>query len=166
MNTLGEKIYKLRKREGLSQEEFADKLGVSRQAVSLWETDTQVPKADKISAMCLAFSVSSEYFLADGSSAVAVTNDEKITEKSAEREKKKLSVKSKIIAICLLVAVFVVAFFACFIIMLYSPDGTITSAITIKIDGVSKGALIAVTASCAAILIIPLIVCIFKILKK
>lgn len=37
--TLGEKIYVLRMKNGLSQEAFGEKLGVSRQSVSKWETD-------------------------------------------------------------------------------------------------------------------------------
>lgn len=37
--TLGEKIFKLRTEQGLSQETFGEKLGVSRQSVSKWETD-------------------------------------------------------------------------------------------------------------------------------
>lgn len=36
--TLGEKIMRLRQSKGLSQEEFGEKMGVSRQAVSKWET--------------------------------------------------------------------------------------------------------------------------------
>ena len=38
--TIGEKIVKLRKRNGMSQEAFSEKLDVSRQAVSKWENDT------------------------------------------------------------------------------------------------------------------------------
>ena len=41
--TFGEKLQKLRKEAGLSQEEFADQMGVSRQAVSKWESDSGYP---------------------------------------------------------------------------------------------------------------------------
>lgn len=41
--TLGNNLFKARKKKGLSQEEVAEKLGVSRQTVSKWETDETVP---------------------------------------------------------------------------------------------------------------------------
>ena len=43
--TLGERIQSLRKAAGLSQEELGDKLGVARQSVSKWESDTTIPEA-------------------------------------------------------------------------------------------------------------------------
>lgn len=61
--TLGEKIYKLRTEQGLSQETFGDKLGVSRQSVSKWETDQSVPEPDKIVAISELFGVSTDYLL-------------------------------------------------------------------------------------------------------
>ena len=45
---LSEKIQMLRKKEGLSQEGFAEKMGVSRQAVSKWELGVSKPDVDKI----------------------------------------------------------------------------------------------------------------------
>ena len=55
--TFGEKIQKLRKEAGLSQEEFSYQLGVSRQAVSKWERDNGYPekassRSNKISSIC------------------------------------------------------------------------------------------------------------------
>ena len=61
--TLGEKIYALRMREGLSQEAFGEKLGVSRQSVSKWETDQSVPELDKIVMISDLFAVSTDYLL-------------------------------------------------------------------------------------------------------
>ena len=46
--TFGEKIQKLRKEAGLSQEELSYQLGVSRQAVSKWERDNGYPETEKI----------------------------------------------------------------------------------------------------------------------
>ena len=40
---LSEKIYSLRRKNGLSQEQLAEKIGVSRQAISKWETGTAIP---------------------------------------------------------------------------------------------------------------------------
>lgn len=61
--TLGEKIYKLRTEQGFSQEALGEKLGVSRQSVSKWETDQSVPELDKIVAISDLFEVSTDYLL-------------------------------------------------------------------------------------------------------
>ena len=61
--TLGEKIFRLRTEQGLSQETFGEKLGVSRQSVSKWETDQSVPELDKIVAISELFGVSTDYLL-------------------------------------------------------------------------------------------------------
>lgn len=61
--TLGEKIYKLRTERGLSQEALGEKLGVSRQSVSKWETDQSIPELDKIVAVSEIFGVSTDYLL-------------------------------------------------------------------------------------------------------
>ena len=46
--TLGERILKYRKKAGISQEELADKLNVTRQSISLWETDQTIPTIDNL----------------------------------------------------------------------------------------------------------------------
>ncbi len=63
--TLGEKIYGLRIKKGISQEVFGEQLGVSRQSVSKWETDQSVPELDKIIAISELFGVSTDYLLKD-----------------------------------------------------------------------------------------------------
>ena len=55
--TIGEKIYELRKLKGLSQEELAEKLNVSRQSVSLWETNQTVPQIDYLMELSKIFNV-------------------------------------------------------------------------------------------------------------
>lgn len=62
---MGEKILNLRKARGWSQEEFADRVGVTRQAVSRWEAGTAKPEADKIIAIADLFGVSADYLLRD-----------------------------------------------------------------------------------------------------
>lgn len=52
MLLIGAKIQEYRKRQGLSQEEFAARVGVTRQAVSKWETDKAYPDLDKLVAIC------------------------------------------------------------------------------------------------------------------
>ena len=63
--TLGEKIQICRKSKGLSQEEMASALGVSRQALSKWECNTSMPDIDKIVALSNYFSVTTDYLLKD-----------------------------------------------------------------------------------------------------
>ena len=62
---LSEKIMSLRKRNGWSQEELAQRLGVSRQSVSKWESMASMPDIQKIMAMSELFGVSTDYLLRD-----------------------------------------------------------------------------------------------------
>lgn len=56
--TFGEKLYKLRKAQGFSQEALAEKLHTSRQAVSKWENDNGYPETEKIILISKLFQVS------------------------------------------------------------------------------------------------------------
>lgn len=62
---LSEKITELRKRNGLSQEEFGAEIGVSRQAVSKWEMAQTTPDLNKIMAMSEFFDVPTDFLLKD-----------------------------------------------------------------------------------------------------
>lgn len=55
--TLGEKIFTLRNQSKLSQGELAEKLNVSRQSISKWETGASVPELDKLIALSEVFGV-------------------------------------------------------------------------------------------------------------
>lgn len=61
-----DKLAKLRKNNNLSQEQFADKMGVSRQAVSKWESGASYPDMDKILTMCKILNCNLEDLLDDG----------------------------------------------------------------------------------------------------
>ena len=63
--TLGEKIQELRRKNAMSQDVLAEKLEVSRQAVSKWERDEAIPETDKIVRLAQLFSVSTDYLLMD-----------------------------------------------------------------------------------------------------
>ena len=63
--TMGEKILNMRKARGWNQEELAERIGVTRQAVSRWESGAAKPDADKIIAICDLFGVSADYLLRD-----------------------------------------------------------------------------------------------------
>ena len=62
---LADKIIQLRKKNGWSQEELAEKLGVSRQAVSKWEGAQATPDLNKLLAMSRLFGVTTDYLLKD-----------------------------------------------------------------------------------------------------
>ena len=62
---LADKIILLRKRSGWSQEELAEKMGVTRQSVSKWEGAQSVPDLEKILRMSQLFGVSTDYLLKD-----------------------------------------------------------------------------------------------------
>ncbi len=61
--TLGNKISALRSAAQISQEDLAEKLGVSRQSVSKWEMDQAIPQIDKVLLLCELFSVSCDALL-------------------------------------------------------------------------------------------------------
>lgn len=60
---LSDRIQYLRKVRGISQEGLAEKLGVSRQAVSKWESEQSMPDLDKIISMSDYFEVTTDYLL-------------------------------------------------------------------------------------------------------
>lgn len=61
----GDKLIILRKGKGLSQEDLAEKLGVSRQSVSKWESNTTYPETDKIVQICNLFDCSMDDLIND-----------------------------------------------------------------------------------------------------
>ena len=72
--SLGEKLLSLRKKKGLSQEEVADLLHVTRQTVSKWETDQSTPDFDKVVPICKLYDISTEELFGE----VAVSEKEVI----------------------------------------------------------------------------------------
>lgn len=62
---LADKIISLRKKNGWSQEELAEQLGVSRQAVSKWEGAQSTPDLERVLRMSRLFGVSTDYLLKD-----------------------------------------------------------------------------------------------------
>ena len=63
--TLGEKLQTLRRSRGLSQEQLAEILEVSRQAVSKWENSESAPDLDRLRAICTYFGVTTDYLIWD-----------------------------------------------------------------------------------------------------
>lgn len=82
----GEKLYELRKEKKLSQEEVADKLNVTRQTVSKWETNQSTPDFDKVLPLCELFGISADELLS-GNKKEENNTEKKTKEVEIEEEK-------------------------------------------------------------------------------
>ena len=93
--TIADRIQSLRKSKGMSQEELADAVGVSRQAVSKWESEQATPDLEKVVSMSDIFEVTTDYLLkgiepvkTDDHKTMADVIDQKVlTEKNSSRAK-------------------------------------------------------------------------------
>lgn len=84
-----DKLIKLRRQRGWSQEELAEKMGVTRQSVSKWESMQSLPDLDRILQLSKLFEVSTDYLLKDE----IETEDTEIKEAGAENEERYVSLK-------------------------------------------------------------------------
>ena len=66
--TLGERIKEARKKYGLSQEQLAEKMAVSRSAVAKWEANNGLPDVDNLKALSSVLNISIDYLLNYGKS--------------------------------------------------------------------------------------------------
>ncbi|MBQ8823325.1 MAG: helix-turn-helix transcriptional regulator [Lachnospiraceae bacterium] len=98
---LADKIMELRKKNGWSQEELAEKVHVSRQSVSKWEGAQSVPDLEKIILLSQIFGVSTDYLLKDDMEeqdyvpSVDVESDENVRRVSMEEASAFLQIKEK-----------------------------------------------------------------------
>lgn len=67
---LSAKLISLRKQQGLTQMDLAEKLNVSRQAVSRWEVGTAVPSTDNLKVLSELYGVTVDYLLNDGAAQI------------------------------------------------------------------------------------------------
>lgn len=88
---LNEKLIKLRKEKGLSQEEFSNMINVSRQSVSKWENGEVIPDVDKITEIVKKFNVSYDYLLND--EIESEENNTNISDNSPKKPKSKKVLK-------------------------------------------------------------------------
>lgn len=85
--TLDKKLFCLRKKEGLSQVEVSEKLDVSRQAVSRWESGEARPSTDNLQALCRLYHVPLDYLLNESEDEPPVpTSMVPTTERGPEQE--------------------------------------------------------------------------------
>lgn len=80
--SLGERLLDLRKKKGLSQEEIAGLLDVSRQTVSKWETDQSTPDFDKIIPICKLYEIDANELLTGEKSSVKAPSDNRKSAKT------------------------------------------------------------------------------------
>lgn len=91
---IGEKLYELRKEKNLSQEEVADKLNVTRQTISKWETNQTTPDFDKIIPICELYEISSNELLTGKKEEKA--KEEPIVKETEQKEENKELTKDEI----------------------------------------------------------------------
>ena len=77
----GQKLQKLRKEHNMSQEDLAQKIGVTRQSISKWELKNSFPETDKVILMSKLFGVSTDYLLLEDECRINNSNEHKYTHK-------------------------------------------------------------------------------------
>ena len=139
MNNLGERLFKLRRDKKLSQEEVADKLNVTRQTVSKWETDQSLPDFDKVVPLCELYGITPDELFIELKEKETTKNSEFVID--LEEEKLKSSKKAKGIAISV-----VLYFLSCVWILISIPvmnmNPVVACALFLLICGVATGIIV------------------------
>ena len=107
--TLGERLAKLRKEKGLSQEEVADKINVTRQTVSKWELDQSLPDFDRIMPLCKLYNISSDELLTGNIEQKDENLDDVNSERAIEVRRKKAITVSISLVLFVLAIIWVIA---------------------------------------------------------
>lgn len=125
---IGQNICNARKRKRISQEELASRLEVSRQSVSLWETDQTIPTLDKLETMCRIFDVTMDQL----TGLMPLEEDIRVDEELLKKKIKLQEKENKIFGIISLIL-------AVFSILLWQVDGLgiVISIISIVLNFVS-----------------------------
>ena len=118
-----EKLQELRKQKGLTQEEFAEKLYVSRTAISKWESGRGYPNIESLKAIAKFFSVTVDELLSSGEVLTIAEEDSK------RKEKHFRDLMYGLLDICIAMLLFL-PFFA------QKADGTVQGVSLIALDGV------------------------------
>lgn len=135
--TLSEKLYNLRRKQGLSQEGLAEKLDCSRQVISKWENGTTTPDAEMLQKYSDLFGVSIDYLVKDDIDEPSSIHP---TEKDSEN-KKLLGILGLVIS--LIGCVSLIVFGAITVFNSETADNIATSSV-IVIDGTFIAMLISV----------------------
>ena len=103
--TLGERLLECRTNIGMSQEKLAEKIGVSRQTISKWETNQSTPEFDKILPLCEVLGITTEELI-KGEKEVKNVELEKIKQENEKAKKEYMQKRNKKKAIVLSVSIF------------------------------------------------------------
>lgn len=106
---IGEKIYELRKEKNLSQEDVAEKLNVTRQTVSKWETNQSTPDFDKIIPLCELFEISTEELLIGKKKEEQIQNEQEAPKKTLTKEEVKIK-SAEVVSTSVFIYIAAVAF--------------------------------------------------------
>ena len=143
--SIGNRIISLRKEQQLSQEEIADKIGVSRQSVSKWETDACAPDAYNLIALANVLNTSVEY----------IVTGEKSAETKAQPKKESGEVSNlAILGFILLVGGFIMAFIGMFLHEIWCIIGAYIAVTGIIFALVKKKKTFCILFSVMAVLIV------------
>ena len=110
-----EKLLTLRKAKGMTQEQLAEKLDVSRQSISKWESGQAVPELEKIVALSTIFDVTTDYLLKSSE-----IDDLSVKTEMLEKQQQQMLIREQQqhqIWACILysIAVYLVFFAVCFV---------------------------------------------------
>lgn len=144
MSSLGKKLEELRKNAGITQEDLAFSLGVSRQTVYRWEAGIRIPNANQINSLCEVLKVSTTYLLSNNDSELKSEQSElAVSENSetaeAETNSHRLLKRKKLllnIGLIFSVLIFVISSLAFLIISIFTfiNEGGVESVLII--DGI------------------------------
>lgn len=108
--SLAEKLVYLRKQKGLTQMELAERLNVSRQAISRWEVGAAIPSTDNLKFLGDIYDVPVDYFLNDEIEDISKKNKELDETTSHEQEKKGVFLNRRMVCILLAVILMLLAY--------------------------------------------------------
>ncbi len=87
---LSEKLYTLRKKSGLSQEQLAQQLNVSRQAISKWESGSSIPESEKLLAISEYFHVTLDSLLKEEADCSQAPEPQRAAEQQCKDRKERM----------------------------------------------------------------------------
>ena len=128
---LSERIYQFRRNSGLSQEQLAEKIGVSRQAISKWESGISTPELEKLLALSECFDITIDELVKDE----AFTQGTNEVPQELEKTKDPKAIEMKVgIGLCLVGAICLILFGA---MMVLSPSAAeqLNASSTVTLSG-------------------------------
>ncbi len=139
MNNLAERLFKLRRDKKLSQEEVAEKLNVTRQTISKWETDQSMPDFDKVVPLCELYGITPDELFIELKGKENSKDNEFVID--LEEERIKTSKKAKGIAVSV-VLYFLGIVWTMISIPVMNMNPIVASAIFLLICGIATSIII------------------------